>query len=163
MPVAARGRPRRPDRWWFSTRETLVGRDAAGGLSGLAAGAVAAVAIVLVTTVLAHRFVRPIRQLGDRAAAIARGDFQPVAVSRHDDEIRDLALSINRMSEQLGQYEGQVRRHEQLRTLGQLGAGIAHQLRNAATGGRMAIELHQRQCAAAPPANRWTSPCGSCA
>jgi signal transduction histidine kinase len=27
---------------------------------------------------------------------------------------------------------------------------LAHQLRNAATGGRMAIELHQRQCAAQP-------------
>jgi signal transduction histidine kinase len=112
----------------------------------LAAGAVAVVAVVLVTTVLAHRFVRPIRQLGRHAAAIDRGDFQPVPVARRNDEIRDLALSINRMTEQLGQYETQVRRHEQLRTLGQLGAGMAHQLRNAATGGRMAIELHQREC-----------------
>ena len=116
----------------------------------LMAGAVAMLAVVLVTTVLAHRFVQPIRQLGDRAAAIARGDFQPVAVWRHDDEIRDLALSINRMAEQLGQYEVQIRRHEQLRTLDRLGAGMAHQLRNAATGGRMAIELHRRQCGAGP-------------
>jgi signal transduction histidine kinase len=69
-----------------------------------------------------------------------------VAVSRRDDEIRDLALSINQMSEQLGQYANQVRRHEQLRILGQLGAGMAHQLRNSAAGGRMAIELHQREC-----------------
>jgi signal transduction histidine kinase len=114
----------------------------------LIAGAVATAAIVLVTTLLAHRFVRPIRQLGDRAAAIARGDFQAAPVWRHDDEIRDLALSINRMAEQLGRYEVQVRRHEQLRTLDQLGAGMAHQLRNAATGGRMAIELHRRECAA---------------
>ena len=114
------------------------------------AGAVAAIAVVLVATALAHRFVRPIRQLGDRAAAIARGDFQTVPVARHNDEIRDLAISINRMAEQLGQYEIQVRRHEQLRTLDRLGAGMAHQLRNAATGGRMAIELHQRECAAGP-------------
>jgi signal transduction histidine kinase len=116
----------------------------------LTAGAVAAMAAVLVATALAHRFVRPIRQLGQRAAAIARGDFQPVALTRHDDEIRDLALSINQMSAQLGQYEVQIRRHEQLRTLDRLGAGMAHQLRNAATGGRMAIELHQRECAAGP-------------
>ncbi len=110
------------------------------------AGALAVVVVVLVTTVLAHRFVRPIRQLKQRAAAIAQGDFRPVALSRRDDEIHDLALSINQMSEQLGRYEEQVRRHEQLRILGQLGAGMAHQLRNAATGGRMAIELQQRQC-----------------
>ena len=129
-------------------RSSAVMRQAA--FPALMAGVVAMVAVVLVSTVLAHRFVQPIRQLGDRAAAIARGDFQPVAVSRHDDEIRDLAVSINRMSEQLGQYEVQVRRHEQLRTLDRLGAGMAHQLRNAATGGRMAIELHRRQCVAGP-------------
>ena len=116
----------------------------------LMTGAVATIAIVLIATVLAHRFVQPIRQLGDRAAAIAQGDFQPVVVSRRNDEIRDLALSINRMAEQLGQYELQVRRHEQFRTLDQLGAGMAHQLRNAATGARMAIELHHQECMAGP-------------
>ncbi len=114
----------------------------------LAAGAVAVLAVVLVTTLLAQRFVRPIRRLGDQTARIAEGDFQLVGVGRVDDELRDLAVSINRMTERLSQYEREVRRSEQLRTLGQLGAGMAHQLRNAATGGRMAIELHQRQCTA---------------
>ena len=114
----------------------------------LAAGAVAVLAVVVVTTLLAQRFVRPIRRLGDQTARIAQGDFTPVGVGKVDDELRDLAVSINRMTERLGQYEREVRRSEQLRTLGQLGAGMAHQLRNAATGGRMAIELHQRQCAA---------------
>ena len=115
----------------------------------LVAGAVAVLAVVVVTTLLARRFVRPIRRLGDQTARIAQGDFTPVGVGKVDDELRDLAVSINRMTERLGQYEREVRRSEQLRTLGQLGAGMAHQLRNAATGGRMAIELHQRQCAAA--------------
>ncbi len=114
----------------------------------LVAGAVAVLAVVVVTTLLAQRFVRPIRRLGDQTARIAQGDFTPVGVGKVDDELRDLAVSINRMTERLGQYEREVRRSEQLRTLGQLGAGMAHQLRNAATGGRMAIELHQRQCAA---------------
>ena len=112
----------------------------------LAAGAIAVALVVLVTTILAERFVRPIRQLGDQTAAIARGDFTPVSIARRDDEIRDLAASINRMTDRLREYGQEVRRNEQLRTLGQLGAGMAHQLRNAATGGRMAIELHQREC-----------------
>lgn len=116
----------------------------------LAAGALATIAVVLVTTFLAHRFVQPIRQLRNKAAAIAHGDFQPLTVPQCDDEIGDLAISINQMSEQLGHYESQVRRHEQLRTLDRLGAGMAHQLRNAATGGRIAIELHQRECTAGP-------------
>jgi signal transduction histidine kinase len=110
------------------------------------AGAGAVAIVILVTTLLAHRFVRPIHDLRRHAASIAQGDFQPVAIFRRDDEIRDLAISINQMSEQLAQYEERVRRHERLRVLGQLGAGMAHQLRNAATGGRMAIELHQRRC-----------------
>ncbi len=112
-------------------------------------GSAAIVAMVLVTMLLAHRFVRPIRQLGDRTAMIAEGNFEPLPVTRRNDEIRDLTLSINRMAERLGRFENEVRRHEQLRTLGQLGAGLAHQLRNAATGGRMAIELHQLHCPAA--------------
>jgi signal transduction histidine kinase len=109
-------------------------------------GAAATVALMILSMILAHRFTEPIRRLGDRAAAIAGGNFEPAPVARRNDEIRDLTISINQMAQRLGQYESDVRRHEQLRILGQLGAGLAHQLRNAATGGRMAIELHQMQC-----------------
>ena len=151
VPVAARGTARRSgslvvlypeDRW------SAVIRQAA--YPALTAGALAAAVAVAITTVLAQRFVRPIRQLRDQTAAIVRGDFRPVAVSRRNDEIRDLAVAINQMTEKLSQYEAEVRRNERLRTLGQLGAGMAHQLRNAATGARMAIELHQRECPGGP-------------
>ena len=69
-----------------------------------------------------------------------------MAVPAGDDEIRDLALSVNSMAEKLGQYEQDVRTSERVRTLGQLGAAVAHQLRNLATGARMAVELHRREC-----------------
>jgi len=128
------------DRWWSAARQAAY--------PALMAGAVAVIAVILVTTVLSHRFVRPIHRLGDQAAAIARGDFQTLPVSRRNDEIRDLTLSINQMALQLGRYENEVRRNEQLRTLGKLGAAVAHQLRNAATGALMAIELHKRRCGA---------------
>ncbi len=61
-----------------------------------------------------------------------------------------MAESINRMTAQLADHQRQVRHNERLRTLGQLGASMAHQLRNAATGGRMAIELHRRDCPQGP-------------
>jgi signal transduction histidine kinase len=111
-------------------------------ISGLIAGLVA----IVTTTFLAHRFVRPIRALVDRTGAIAAGDFTPARVSRHNNELRDLETSINSMVERLSKYEGEIRRAEQLRTIGRMGAGMAHQLRNAATGARMAVELHQREC-----------------
>ena len=147
MPVTRRGTAARPnwlvvlypeDQWWIAARQAVF--------PALMTGAAAALAVMAITTVLARRFVRPIQELGRQAAAIAQGQFQPLPVSRRDDEIRDLTLSINRMAETLGRYEQSVRRNERLRTLGQLGAGMAHQLRNAATGAWMAVELHQRQC-----------------
>lgn len=127
------------DRWWAAIRRA--------GYPAFLSGAVAAAAAMVVTALLAQRFVRPIQRLGDQTARIAGGDFHPVEVFSRDDEIRDLAVSINRMVEKLSRYETEVRRNEQLRTLGRLGAGMAHQLRNSATGARMAIELHQRECA----------------
>jgi signal transduction histidine kinase len=66
-----------------------------------------------------------------------------------DDEVRDLSLAVSRMSEMLSRYETQVRRNERLRTFGRLGGGIAHQIRNAATGCRLALDLHHRRCPAA--------------
>jgi signal transduction histidine kinase len=126
------------DLWWGIVRQAAY--------PAILVGAAAVAAVILITTLLAHHVVQPLHHLRQRAAAIARGNFQPVAIAKRNDEIRDLAISINHMAEQLGQYENQIRRHEQLRTLGQLGAGMAHQLRNAATGGRMATELHRREC-----------------
>jgi signal transduction histidine kinase len=81
-----------------------------------------------------------------QAAKIAEGNFQPTPVSERDDELRDLMVSLNTMAEQLARYEDQVRRNERLKLLGQLGGGIAHQLRNSAAGARLALELHGQEC-----------------
>ena len=108
----------------------------------LVAGLVAALVAVALTTFLARRFTARVRQLSEQAGTIAAGRFLSMPLPATDDELRDLATALNRMSEQLGSYEEQVRRSERLRTLGQLGAGIAHQLRNSATGALMALEFH---------------------
>jgi signal transduction histidine kinase len=126
------------DRRWAAMRQVVYPSAVAGVVTALAA--------IGTTTVLARRFVRPIQRLRGQAAAIADGDFQPIDLGPRNDEIRDLGLSLNRMAEQLSRYENEVRRKERLRTLDQLGAGMAHQLRNAATGALMAIELHAREC-----------------
>ena len=126
------------DKSWRAVREAAW--------PALVAGSVAAAVVVLVSTVLARRLVRPIRQLGDQTATIAAGRFVPVPLPPRDDELRNLAVSINRMQEQLRRHEEEVRQSERLRTLGQFGAGTAHHLRNAATGALLAIELHQREC-----------------
>ncbi|MBN1588980.1 MAG: HAMP domain-containing histidine kinase [Pirellulales bacterium] len=124
-------------RWWSVARAVAT--------PILLVGTVTTLAAVLVSALVAHRFVRPIRVLRNQTDQIADGRFEPVDMPERNDEIGDLTLSINRMTEKLGRYEAEVRRNERLRVLGQLGAGIAHQLRNAATGARMAVELHQQE------------------
>ena len=128
-----------PERRYRQAWRQAVVPPAATGLAAL-------VIVVVVSGVIAARVTRPLHRLSDQVEGIARGDFTPLPISQRDDELRDLALAINRTAEILTRYEQQVRRHEKLRTLGRLGGGIAHQLRNSVTGCRLALELHGREC-----------------
>ncbi len=97
----------------------------------------------LLTMVLGRFWVgRPMRQLRERAAQIGRGEFDADVRVGGGDEFRALAGSINAMSHSLAEARDRVRREteqkltalEQLRhadrmaTVGQLAAGIAHEL-----------------------------------
>lgn len=112
----------------------------------LVIGLVATVLIVAVATWTAGRLTRPIERLVAHTDTIASGNFTSLPLPDQDDEIRDLVAAINRMTSMLARYEENVRTSERLRTLGQLGGGIAHQVRNAATGCRMALDLHRADC-----------------
>ena len=125
------------EQWW------AVARQVAMPIIG--AGLVAILMAVGLTTLMAGWLVRPIQILKAQSERIAAGQFEPVTLAPRNDELADLALAINRMTERLKQYEKEVRQAEQLRTLDQLGAGMAHTLRNAATGARLAIEIFQRK------------------
>jgi signal transduction histidine kinase len=111
-----------------------------------AVGAVTSLLVAGVACSLANRMGRTIGRLREEVLRIARGDFREVALPRIDDEIRDLSVAVNRTAEMLTEYEAEVRRSEQMKTLTILGASIAHQLRNAATGCRMALDLHAAEC-----------------
>lgn len=112
----------------------------------LVVGGVALALVIVLAAVIASRVSRPLARLRGQVEQIAEGDFQPLPLPGRDDEVLDLAKSINRMADMLARYEDEVRTNERLRTLGQLGSGLAHQLRNSATGCRMALDLHRREC-----------------
>jgi signal transduction histidine kinase len=112
----------------------------------LATGVAAVVLVSLAALIVARHVTLPIDRLQSQVAWIAHGDFAPIELPARDDEVRDLALAVNRMAEQLADYETKTRQQERLSTLGTLGAGIAHQVRNAATGCRLALDLHKRDC-----------------
>ncbi|WP_435018711.1 sensor histidine kinase [Tundrisphaera sp. TA3] len=115
-------------------------------LPPLAIGLIALAPMAAVTGWVAHRMGERLRSVREQVAAIAAGDFRELDDAGHGDEIRDLVGSVNRMAAQLREMREAIRRTERAGVLAQLGAGLAHQLRNAATGARIAVQLHARRC-----------------
>lgn len=114
----------------------------------LVVGGLSLAAVVLAVSVIARRIGRTTARLGGEVGRLAEGDYTPLANPPRDDELADLCAAINRTAERLGVYEQQVRGAERAKTLAALGAGLAHEMRNAATGCRMAIDLHAEACGA---------------
>ncbi|HEY2252737.1 MAG TPA: HAMP domain-containing protein, partial [Planctomycetaceae bacterium] len=119
-------------------------------LPPLAVGGVAVLLTLGISVWLAQRIGRRIRLLQEQVASIAAGNFSEIAADARQDEIQDLVTSVNSMSSQLRQMQRTIRQSERTRLLTQLAGGLAHQLRNAVTGARMALQLHQRRCTSGP-------------
>ena len=124
----------RRDALWEAVRPSLV----LGGFAGLASLALA--------VGVSHRLSRRLRDLVRRTRLIADGDFSPMPLPGRNDELRDLGRAVNEMAERLARYQETARKTERLRLLGQVSAGLAHQLRNGLTGARLAVQLHRRAC-----------------
>jgi hypothetical protein len=125
--------------------------DAVWPVLAVAAGTLAVlVPLGLRTT---GRLAARITAVERHVARIAEGEFGHTLVAGHDapaagDEISRLVDGVNHMSLQLKQLRGSLVAGERQRLLGQLAAGFAHELRNAVTGARLAIDLHRRRCPA---------------
>jgi signal transduction histidine kinase len=122
----------------------------AAALLPLMVGGPALLLTSLVALWLAHRFGQRLRRLEERVFAIAAGDFREIPPGHHQDEIEELVVSVNRMASRLREMQSTIRRTEQTRLLAQLAGGLAHHLRNAVAGARLAVQLHQRRCVTAP-------------
>jgi signal transduction histidine kinase len=114
----------------------------------LVLGGSAGLASVVLAVGLGWRVGGRILDLERRTRQIAAGDFSPMPLPHSDDEIRDLARSINEMAQRLAKFQETTQRTERLRLLGQVGGGLAHQLRNGLTGARLAVQLFLRECSA---------------
>lgn len=115
-------------------------------LPPLVVGLVAVGAVAAVTQWISRRISHSLATLGSGVLQLAEGEPTAVAVPPRDDELRDLALAINQTATRLRDYEHHLRQTEQMRTLSLLGAGLAHEIRNAATGCRLAVDLHAEHC-----------------
>lgn len=128
-----------PEQSWLEARNEAA-------LPPLLIGGIALVATVCLALWLASRLTRPILELRRQVHRIAEADFSPMPLPERNDELRDLAATVNRLAEQLAEMDRAIRRGERLALLGQLAGGLAHHLRNSVTGARIAVQLHAREC-----------------
>jgi len=115
-------------------------------LPPLVVGGVALVLCVALAGVIARKLSLPILDIRAHLGQLAQGDFQPVAVPERNDELRDLAESVNELARQLDELRRAIVRAERLSVLGRLSGGLAHNLRNDVAGALMAVQMHQRHC-----------------
>lgn len=116
----------------------------------LVVGGVTMVAVIGISTLLARSISRRVQTVQQLLAAIAAGDLpDSEAPNAPRDELDDLVVSASQLAAELDRLRQTVQHTERVRLLGQLAGGLAHQLRNAVTGARLAVQLHQKRCSLA--------------
>jgi len=120
-------------------------------VSVAAAGAIVICAAVVVVFSIAVR--RPMLELQDKIARVTLGDLSAsVSFANRNDEIGDLGRDFNDMVAQLKAgreeiqrlHQTQMSRAEHFATLGELAAGLAHEIRNPLAGIAGVIEIVSR-------------------
>src|SRR5215831_8094406 len=125
------------------------------------AAAGAFVICVAVLMVLAVMVRRPMIELQEKFARVQSGDLDAsVSFANRNDEIGDLGRDFNEMVAQLKSgreeiqrlHQTQMSRAEHFATLGELAAGLAHEIRNPLAGIAGVIEIVGRDLPANSPA-----------
>jgi signal transduction histidine kinase len=122
-------------------------------------GAVAICAVLLF--VLTYQVQRPMVELQEKMAQVGEGNLSAsVSFAKRNDEIGDLGRDFNRMVANLKEtreeiqrlHRTQMSRAEHLATLGELAAGLAHEIRNPLAGIAGVIEIIGRDLPSTSPA-----------
>jgi two-component system NtrC family sensor kinase len=90
----------------------------------------ATLSMIVIGYILAISILRPIKRLRDVSIAVASGNLDQQSGLKRRDEIGDLAQSFDSMTSQLRERTAELVQSEKLSAVGQLAAGIAHDVKN---------------------------------
>jgi len=107
--------------------------------------ALAALSVLIILAWMGHFISRsitlPIRELADMANKIALGNRTARVKIHRNDEIGELAVTLNAMAEKLLHYDNKIAKQSRMAALGQMTARIAHEIRNPLTAIKMQLQL----------------------
>ncbi|MGO4334201.1 ATP-binding protein [Labrys sp. KB_33_2] len=107
---------------WVTSKNLFIAIFAFGMLLSLGAG-----------LIMSRLLTSPVIRLAEGVNAIAKGDFTQRVPTRRHDELGQLSIAFNSMAQQLEglrKMEAKLRRRERMTTLGEVAAGLAHEVRN---------------------------------
>ncbi len=96
-------------------------------------GAIAAVSLIIYLLV-DQIVLKPVHKIVDATRKVAAGDLHYKIALEKRDEIGQLASSFNEMTQKLAEAQRQVYQSQKLAAVGQLAAGVAHEINNPLTG-----------------------------
>ncbi len=97
--------------------------------------------------------VAPVRELAEAAELVGAGELHTSIEVSGDDEIGDLGVAFDRMTRSLEQardreaeaHAREIRRAQQLATVGELASGVAHEIKNPVAGIAGGLDLVRRR------------------
>lgn len=140
--------------WLLVPEGTLIADRWGAAVPALLVGLASLAALIPVVLQLAARLGRRIATVQRQVTAVADGRYEPIVAAAHvDDEIHQLLEAVNELTARLRELQSRIVETERTRLLGQFAGGLAHQLRNAITGAKLAVQLHERRCVVGPNDN----------